>query len=215
MGHRVSPIEGLFPPPSGERHGCKRLSDCYTEPPARTSIPRLRNRSGISTNADTGGQDMSRRRMGILCLDRQPHRRFLRPFRLGSRGRSCRGMGRGERVLGGGALAVAERSVGDARKVEWDLGMFSQAGRGGQRAQPVREDSRGRPSVVELVGQRLVEHEFWDWLGLGGIEGHRDAPPPMPPQRVSRHAPHPLRDREARRGTGSEYERECLHSRWR
>ena len=27
------------------------------------------------------------------------------------------------------------------------------------------------PSVVELVGQRLVEHELWDWFGLGGIEG--------------------------------------------
>ena len=29
----------------------------------------------------------------------------------------------------------------------------------------------GRPSVVELVRQRLVGHELWDWLGLGGIEG--------------------------------------------
>ena len=28
-----------------------------------------------------------------------------------------------------------------------------------------------RPSVVEVVGQRLVEHELWDWFGLGGIEG--------------------------------------------
>ena len=27
------------------------------------------------------------------------------------------------------------------------------------------------PSVVELVGQRLIEQEFWDWFGLGGIEG--------------------------------------------
>ena len=26
-------------------------------------------------------------------------------------------------------------------------------------------------SVVELVGQRLIEHELWDWFGLGGIEG--------------------------------------------
>ncbi len=26
-------------------------------------------------------------------------------------------------------------------------------------------------SVVELVGQGLVEHELWDWFGLGGIEG--------------------------------------------
>ena len=29
----------------------------------------------------------------------------------------------------------------------------------------------GRPSGVELVGQRLIEHEVWDGLGLGGIEG--------------------------------------------
>ena len=29
----------------------------------------------------------------------------------------------------------------------------------------------GGPSVVELVGQRLVEAEFWDRLGLGGIDG--------------------------------------------
>ena len=27
------------------------------------------------------------------------------------------------------------------------------------------------PSVVELVGQRLIEHEHGDWFGLGGIEG--------------------------------------------
>ena len=27
------------------------------------------------------------------------------------------------------------------------------------------------PSVVELVGQRRVEHEHGDWFGLGGIEG--------------------------------------------
>ena len=26
-------------------------------------------------------------------------------------------------------------------------------------------------SVVELVGQGLVEHEHGDWFGLGGIEG--------------------------------------------
>ena len=40
-------------------------------------------------------------------------------------------------------------------------------------AQLVWGDSGGRPSVVELVGQRLVEGEVWDWLGLGGIEGGR------------------------------------------
>ncbi len=26
-------------------------------------------------------------------------------------------------------------------------------------------------SVVVLVWQGLVEHELWDWFGLGGIEG--------------------------------------------
>ena len=26
-------------------------------------------------------------------------------------------------------------------------------------------------SVVEVVGQRRVEHEHGDWFGLGGIEG--------------------------------------------
>ena len=29
----------------------------------------------------------------------------------------------------------------------------------------------GSPSVVELVGQRRVEHEVWDPLGLGRLEG--------------------------------------------
>ena len=31
----------------------------------------------------------------------------------------------------------------------------------------------GGRSVVELVRQRLVEHEVRDWLGVGGIEGRR------------------------------------------
>ncbi len=38
-------------------------------------------------------------------------------------------------------------------------------------AQPVQEDSGGRCSVVALVGQRLVEAEFWDRLGLTEIKG--------------------------------------------
>lgn len=29
----------------------------------------------------------------------------------------------------------------------------------------------GEPSVVELVPQRLLEYEAWDWLGLVGLEG--------------------------------------------
>ena len=40
-------------------------------------------------------------------------------------------------------------------------------------AQLARETAGGGPSVVELVGQRLVEHEVWDWLDVGGIEGGR------------------------------------------
>jgi len=38
-------------------------------------------------------------------------------------------------------------------------------------AQPVGEDSGGKASVVELVRQRLVEHELWDRFGLAGMEG--------------------------------------------
>ena len=33
------------------------------------------------------------------------------------------------------------------------------------------QTSGGGPSRVELVGQRLIEHEVWYGLGLGGIEG--------------------------------------------
>ena len=81
-------------------------------------------------------------------------------------------MGHGERGLVGWPIGVAARGVGDARKVVWDVGMFRRAGRGGRMAKPVLEDSvGGRPSVVELVGQRLVEHEVWDGLGRSGLEG--------------------------------------------
>ena len=54
--------------------------------------------------------------------------------------------------------------------MEWDAGMFRRAERGGLKAQAARED-RGADVSVELVGQRLVEHEVRDWFGLGGIEG--------------------------------------------
>ena len=72
---------------------------------------------------------------------------------------------------GVGLLAVAARGVGEAQRVEWDVGMLRRAGRGGRMAQPAGEDSGGRRSVVEPVGQRLVEHEVWDGFGFGGIEG--------------------------------------------
>jgi hypothetical protein len=39
-------------------------------------------------------------------------------------------------------------------------------------AQLVWTDSRGQTSsVVELDGQRLIEHEVRDWFALGGLEG--------------------------------------------
>ena len=80
-------------------------------------------------------------------------------------------MGRVARVGRGGLRAVAPRELGVARMAEWDVGMLRRAAGGGRMAQLVRETAGGRRSVVELVGQRLVEHEFWDGLGLGGIEG--------------------------------------------
>ncbi len=67
---------------------------------------------------------------------------------------------------------VAARCEGAARKVEWDAEMFRRAGRGGRVAQLVWTDSRGQTSsVVELDGQRLIEHEVRDWFALGGLEG--------------------------------------------
>ncbi len=40
-------------------------------------------------------------------------------------------------------------------------------------AQRAGETAGGGPSVVEFDRQRLVEHEVWYRLGLGGIEGGR------------------------------------------
>ena len=52
-------IEGWFPPPSGERRGCDRLPGCDAEPEQRICHPALSKRSGISKNADAGGQDLA------------------------------------------------------------------------------------------------------------------------------------------------------------
>ena len=68
-------IEGWFPLPSGERHGCDRLPGYDAEPEQRISHSALSTRSGISNDADAGGQDPEARRVGRVRLDRQPHRR--------------------------------------------------------------------------------------------------------------------------------------------
>ncbi len=50
--------------------------------------------------------------------------------------------------------------------MDWDAGMLRGAARGGRKAQAVGAESGGQPLVVELIGQRLVEHELWDWFGV-------------------------------------------------
>ncbi len=65
-------IEGWFPLPSGERHGCDGLSDCDAEP---ASAPTLSRRTGNSKQADACGKNMGRRRVVVVCLDLWPHRR--------------------------------------------------------------------------------------------------------------------------------------------
>ena len=84
-------------------------------------------------------------------------------------------MGHGARVGRVESIAVADRfaarGMGEAGKVEWDGGMLRRADGGGRMAQLVWGTAGGGRSVVELVRQRLVEHEVWDGLGPGGIEG--------------------------------------------
>ena len=69
-----SQIEGWFPLQSGERDGCERLPDCDADP-ASAPLPTLSRRPGNPNHADADGQKMSRRRVGKVRLDRQPHRR--------------------------------------------------------------------------------------------------------------------------------------------
>ena len=69
-----SQIEGWFPPPGGERHGCEGLPDCDTEPPSAPLCP-LCHRSGNPNHTDAGGQKRSRLRVVGVCFARQPHRR--------------------------------------------------------------------------------------------------------------------------------------------
>ena len=87
-------------------------------------------------------------------------RRFKRPMEAGNVV--------GDRV---GLLTVAGRGVGEAQRVEWDVGCRD--GRV-EVAKWLRLSGRAAgpaPSVVVLVGHRLVEYEHGDWFGLGGIEG--------------------------------------------
>ena len=80
-------------------------------------------------------------------------------------------MGHGARVGRVALLAVPGRGVGEAQRVEWDVVRSRRAGGGGRMAEAVRGAAWGKASVVELVGQRRVEHEVRYGLGLGGIEG--------------------------------------------
>ncbi len=80
-----SQIEGWFPLQSGERDGCERLPDCDADP-ASAPLPTLSRRPGNPNHADADGQKISRRRVGKVRLDRQPHRRVCKkrgdaPFR--------------------------------------------------------------------------------------------------------------------------------------
>ena len=72
-----SQIEGWFPLQSGERDGCERLPDCDADP-ASAPLPTLSRRPGNPNHADADGQKMSRRRVGKVRLDRQPHRRVCK-----------------------------------------------------------------------------------------------------------------------------------------
>ena len=66
---------------------------------------------------------------------------------------------------------MAGREVGSARKVEWDGGCSDGRKEVAEWLSLSGQTAGGGPSVVELVGQRLVEHEVRDGLRLGGIEG--------------------------------------------
>ena len=72
-----SQIEGWFPLQSGERDGCERLPDCDADP-ASAPLPTLSRRPGNPNHADADGQKISRRRVGKVRLDRQPHRRVCK-----------------------------------------------------------------------------------------------------------------------------------------
>ena len=81
-------------------------------------------------------------------------------------------MGHGARGGRVGLLAVAVGGVGGAREADWDVAMFRPGGSRWPNGSGCPGGQRGAaPSVVEHVGQRLVEHEVRDWFGLGGIEG--------------------------------------------
>ena len=66
---------------------------------------------------------------------------------------------------------MAGREVGSARKAEWDGGMLRRGMELTEWLSLSSQTAGGGPSVVERVRHRRVEHELWDGLGLGGIEG--------------------------------------------
>ena len=72
--------------------------------------------------------------------------------------------------------------------MDWDAGMLGRAGRGGQMAQAVGEGSGTSLFSRRPLGEGLVEHELWDWFGLGGIEGRSLVEEEVsPPRRRSNH----------------------------
>ncbi len=69
-----SQIEGWFPPPGGERHGCKSLPDrdrnLTSEP-----LPTLNVDQAIQVAWTSAAKPMGGRRNGDVSLDPLPHRR--------------------------------------------------------------------------------------------------------------------------------------------
>jgi hypothetical protein len=95
----------------------------------------LSERPGISTNADAGGQVLSRRRVGCVCLDRQPHRRkFKGPFAAG--GEVGRGRGRqgGAAETRGQGPTRAPKCAGRAARAQCAGMGRRDAGMGGEGA---------------------------------------------------------------------------------
>ncbi len=70
-------------------------------------------------------------------------------------------------------MAVAERGESGARIGSGTWGCWAGRGKVAEWLSSSNQTAGGGPSVVELVRQRLIEHEVRDGLGVGGIEGRR------------------------------------------